>query len=167
MTGYVSDESFWGMWGTQPDGCDTRQTILARDLTDTVTTWGAPCYIQTGTLTDPYTGKTVNFTRGGGANFDGGVQIDHVVARGNAWATGAAGWNAVQRDAFANDPLELLAVSSAANQQKGDGDAATWLPSNKAFRCQYVTIQVEVKTKYGLWVTQAEHDAIQTILESC
>jgi len=167
MTGYTSDETFWDMWGNQPNGCDTREFILSRDLTNTVATWGAPCYIDSGTLEDPYTGQTVDFTRGGGPNYDGGVQIDHVVARGDAWATGASGWTATQRATFANDPSELLAVSSTANQAKGDGDAATWLPSNKDFRCQYVTIQIQVKTKYGLWVTQAEHDAIQTVLASC
>lgn len=51
-----------------------------------------------------------------------------------------------------------------ANEQKGDGDAATWLPSNKAYRCAYVTHQVQVKAKYGLWVTRAEHDAMVRVL---
>jgi len=167
MTGYTSDETFWGMWGTQPGGCDTRNFILGRDMTVITMKAGSNCLVQTGILDDPYTGKTINFTRGGGSNYDGGVQIDHVVARANAWATGAFAWTPDQRVAFANDPLELLAADATANQQKGSGDAATWLPSNKAFRCEYVTTQVEVKTKYGLWMTQAEHDTIQTILKGC
>ncbi len=72
-----------------------------------------------------------------------------------------------QRATFANDPLNLLAVAGDANAQKGDGDAATWLPKNKAFRCEYVARQVSVKATYGLWVTQAEHDAIAGILDGC
>ncbi len=72
-----------------------------------------------------------------------------------------------QRVAFANDPLNLLAVDGAANQQKSDGDAATWLPANKPFRCQYVERQISVKTKYVLWVTKPEHDAMQRILATC
>ena len=60
------------------------------------------------------------------------------------------------RVAYANDPAVLLAVDSSANRQKGDGDAATWLPANKAYRCSYVARQVMVKHKYGLWVTAAE-----------
>jgi len=71
------------------------------------------------------------------------------------------------RTNFANDPLNLLAVSGTANQQKGDSDAASWLPPNRAFRCTYVAIQVAVKIKYRLWVTQAEHDAIARVLAAC
>ena len=58
-------------------------------------------------------------------------------------------------------------VDGSANQQKGDGDAATWLPSNKLFRCQYVARQVAVKTKYRLWVTQAEKDVMFGVLAAC
>ena len=68
---------------------------------------------------------------------------------------------------MATDPLNLLAVDAAANKQKSDGDAATWLPSNKKFRCQYVARQVSVKYKYGMWVTEAEHDAIANVLQNC
>ena len=75
--------------------------------------------------------------------------------------------NKETRYAIATDPLNLLAVDSKTNQSKSDGDAATWLPPNKAFRCQYVARQVSVKYKYGLWVTQAEHDAIENILNAC
>ena len=87
---------------------------------------------------------------------------DHVVALGNAWATGAGRWSDNKRLALANDPLNLLAVDPSANRQKGDGDAATWLPPYKAYRCSYVARQVAVKAKYHLWVTRAEHDGIAT-----
>ncbi len=53
------------------------------------------------------------------------------------------------------------------NGQKGNGDAATWLPPNKSYRCTYVTRQVQVKAEYGLWVTQAEKDAITRVLSDC
>jgi hypothetical protein len=68
---------------------------------------------------------------------------------------------------MANDPLNLLAVDGTANQQKSDGDAATWLPSNKSFRCKYVARQVTVKEVYKLWVTPAEKSAIITVLSHC
>jgi hypothetical protein len=51
--------------------------------------------------------------------------------------------------------------------KKGDGDAATWLPPNKGFRCEYVARQISVKATYTLWVTQAEHDAMAGILGGC
>jgi hypothetical protein len=66
---------------------------------------------------------------------------------------------------FGNDPLNLLAVSSSLNRQKGDGDAATWLPPNKSYRCEYVARQIAVKHKYGLWVVKAEKDAMERVLE--
>ena len=71
-------------------------------------------------------------------------------------AEGAQRWPRRERVAFANDPLNLLAVEPSANRQKGDGDAATWLPPYKSFRCAYVARQIAVKAKYGLWVTPAE-----------
>jgi hypothetical protein len=68
---------------------------------------------------------------------------------------------------FANDPLNLLAVSGKANRNKKASDVATWLPSNKDFRCAYVTRVVNVKAKYGVWMTQDEHDAASRILTTC
>ena len=68
---------------------------------------------------------------------------------------------------IATDPLNLLAVAGATNQSKGDGDAATWLPPAKGYRCAYVARQVAVKTRYKLWVTPAERDAIARVLTAC
>ena len=68
---------------------------------------------------------------------------------------------------LANDPLNLLSVDAGANRQKGDGDAATWLPSNRSFRCRYVARQIAVKGKYQAWVTQAEHNAMARVLSTC
>lgn len=157
-----SRAQFGDGWGVTT-GCDTRNIILYRDLTDTLI--DASCNITKGKLDDPYTGKVIQFVRG--SDTSGDVQIDHVVALSNAWQTGAQQLTKAIRIQLANDPLELLAVDGPANQQKSDGDAATWLPSNKPFRCQYVARQIAVKQKYDLWVTQAEHDAMQTILGVC
>ena len=123
------------------------------------------CNVTQGTLNDPYTGKVIAFVRGSATSGD--VQIDHVVALSDAWQKGAQQLTKDKRIELANDPLELLAVDGPANQQKSDGDAATWLPPNKAFRCQYVTRQIAVKQKYSLWMTQAEYDAVATVLQSC
>jgi cell division septation protein DedD len=116
-------------------------------------------------LHDPYTNTVITFTRGQGTSAL--IQIDHVVALGDAWQTGAQQLSLAVRTNLANDPLELLAVSGAANEQKGDANAASWLPANKAFRCPYVAIQVAVKIRYHLWVTPGEHDAIAMVLSSC
>lgn len=160
-TGYERAQ-FGGGWKLV-DGCDTRNIILHRDLKQPIV--GDGCKVLSGTLNDPYTGTIVLFERGADTSDD--VQIDHVVALSNAWQTGAQQLDAQRRIELANDPLELLAVEGKANQQKSDGDAATWLPSNKTFRCQYVSRQVAVKAKYRLWVTQSEHDAISRVLSAC
>jgi hypothetical protein len=165
-TGY-SREEFGGGWvDTDDNGCDTRDDVLARDLTDVTFRPGTrDCVVLTGTLEDPYGGKRISFVRG--ERTSEAVQIDHVVALSDAWQKGAASWDAAERVQFANDPLELLAVDGPTNSAKGDGDAATWLPPDKSFRCTYVQRQIEVKAKYGLWVTPAEKDAMAGVLADC
>jgi hypothetical protein len=163
-TGYQRTEDFGAAWlDVDRNGCDTRDDILARDLTGTMRQ--GRCRVLSGTLADPYTGRTIHFVRG--QQTSALVQIDHVVALQNAWVTGAQQLSREQRVRLANDPLNLLAVDGAANQRKSNGDAATWLPADKSFRCEYVARQVSVKAAYGLWVTPAEHDAIARILSAC
>ena len=148
------------------NGCDTRNDILKRDLYDITFRPGTrDCVVLTGVLHGPYTGDVVAFQRGQGTSSL--VQIDHVVALSDAWQKGAQQLTEEQRRDFANDPLNLMAVSGWANQQKGAGDTATWLPPRREFRCGYVSRQVLVKERYGLWVTQAERDAMDRILASC
>lgn len=162
-TGY-SREQFGGDWANA-GSCNMRDKILARDLTNIVFRSGTDCDVLSGALDDPYTGKTIRFTRGASTSSD--IQIDHVVAVSNAWQTGAQQLSQAKREQFYNDPLELIAVDGPTNNKKGDGDAATWLPPNKSYRCRYVARQIAVKLKYNLWVTPAEHDAMTRILGAC
>lgn len=165
-TGYSRDQFGDGWVDTDRNGCDTRNDVLARDLVDVAFKTGTrDCVVLTGSLADPYSGDDIAFTRGEGTSE--AVQIDHVVALSNAWQTGAQQWDPAKRTEFANDDLELLAVDGPLNSQKGDGDAATWLPPNAGFRCTYVARQVAVKAEYGLWVTPAERDAILRVLQNC
>lgn len=145
--------------------CDMRNYILGRDLREVKVVSETDCSVVSGVLDDPYTAKTITFMRGPGTSDD--VQIDHVVALSDAWQKGAQTLAREVRFQFANDPLNLLAVDGPTNQRKGDSDAATWLPPNKEYRCRYVARQIAVKQKYMLWVTPAEHDAMQVTLSSC
>ena len=164
-TGY-SRSAFGPAWvDVDRNGCDTRNDILKRDLTQvTFRAKTRDCVVESGVLADPFSGENINFQRG--EKTSALVQIDHVVALSNAWQSGIFKSDLATRKSFANDPLNLLAVKGSLNSQKGDGDAATWLPPNKQFRCDYVSRQVEVKVKYGLWVTRAERDAILRILSN-
>lgn len=173
-TGYARDQfgSEWsdsaGAFSWTRNGCDTRNDVLARDLTKvTFKKGGKSCAVAAGVLPyERYTGNVnVKFVSGGayGNQFD----IEHLIALGNAWVTGAQQWPESKRAAFANDPINLFAADPSSNRQKGDGDAATWLPSNKPYRCAYVSHQVLVKTTYSLWVTAAEKAAIERVLAGC
>lgn len=160
-TGYQRDK-FGDGW-QKDSACDTRNAILRRDLTDVVVS--ATCKVTSGTLKDPYTNETIRFTRG--ADTSDEVQIDHVVALSDAWQKGAQQLSYDRRVAFANDALNLLAVKGDANQEKSASDAASWLPPNKSFRCQYVARQIAVKARYNLWVTSAEKTAMERVLRAC
>lgn len=165
-TGY-SREEFGQTWAdVNRNGCDTRNDILKRDLISiTYKTKTRDCVVLTGVLEDKYSGETINFVRGNISSMD--VQIDHVVALSNAWQTGAFKLTRIERTALANDPLNLFAVKGRLNSQKSDGDAATWLPPLKSFRCAYVAQQIAVKAKYSLWVTAPEKNAMVGILAKC
>lgn len=147
------------------NGCDTRNDVLRQQLTDVVIKPGSNgCVVGSGVLNDPYTGNTVDFVRGPGSSEL--VQIDHVVALSDAWQKGAQQLDEATRRDFANDPVNLQATLGWVNKDKGDSDAASWLPPNAGYRCAYVTRIVDVKARYGFWVTQAEHDAIARVLVS-
>ena len=165
-TGYTRAQ-FGPAWAdVDRNGCDTRNDVLKRDLTSiTYRAKTRNCVVESGTLIDRYSGETINFVKGNISSME--VQIDHVVALSNAWQTGAFKLSADQRKALSNDPLNLFAVKGRLNSQKGDGDAATWLPPLKSFRCSYVAQQIAVKAKYSLWVTAPEKAAMVSILAKC
>lgn len=164
-TGYDRDQFGNGWKDPDGNGCDARNDMLNHDLTNRTHKSGTRgCVVTSGVLADPFTAMTINFVRGNATST--AVQIDHVVALSDAWQKGAQQLIAAQREAFANDPLNLLATDGPTNGAKGDSDAATWLPPNKSFRCEYVALQTAVKAKYNLWMTKAEREAIRSILTS-
>lgn len=159
-TGY-SREEFYSSWPII-DGCSLRQRIIKRDFGETAVLDG--CNVVAGEYDEPYTGEHLVLTK---KEEISDLQIDHIVALSDAWQKGAQYMSEETRHEIATDPLNLLTVDGSANTKKSDGDAATWLPANKKFRCQYVARQVSVKYKYGLWVTEAEKEAILKILDNC
>lgn len=160
-TGY-SREIFGPAWfDVDRNRCNTRDDILARDLQERA--MDGSCRVLAGVLfPDPYTAENIRYVRGKSL-----VDIDHVVALAQAWESGAWQWRFPQRVRFANDPLNLLAVSARANRQKGDREAAAWLPSNRSFRCAFVARQIAVKAKYQLSVTPPEKVAMERVLRTC
>ena len=162
-TGYARDQ-FYDDWPKE-NGCNLRQRILKRDFGETAVLDKDNCTVVGGKFFEPYNGEEREFTEK--SQISKGLQIDHIVALSDAWQKGAQYKTKEERFAIATDPLNLVAADASANMQKSDGDAATWLPKNKGFRCQYVARQIAVKFKYGLWVTSAEKDAMERVLGGC
>jgi len=166
-TGYVR-ENFTSGW-KNVDGCDTRNIILARDLTDAVR--DNECRVTSGVLTDPYNGTVVNFTRG--TQTSSAVQIDHVVSLASAWRLGASAWAPEQREKFANDPANLRAVDGPTNARKSDKTLSEFAALTNAGApvlapdraCAFTVAYVEVSATYELaWTAQDAAYATETLL---
>jgi hypothetical protein len=148
------------------NGCDARNDILARDLTNVEFRPGThDCVVVSGVLNDPYTGRAISFVKGEGTSEL--VQIDHIVPLALAWRSGASEWTAARREAFANDPRNLLAVDGEANQSKSDLGPAVWQPPNRAFACEYAEKFGSVLVAYQLAVTTDDRAALEYALEMC
>ena len=149
------------------NGCDTRDDILDRDLTDKtyVATKRCPQAVAAGTLRDPYTNATVAFVRG--TQVGASVQIDHLVPLAFAWDMGARNWTDEMRIRFANDPANLLAVAGEANQDKGDSPPGTWMPPNAAFWCQYAIGFIAVLRGYNLPVDEISAQELRRAAVTC
>lgn len=172
-------ERYFGGWAS--NGCGsatTRDTILARDLKGAVK--NPRCQVTSGTLSDPYTGRTIQFRRG--RNTSSAVQIDHVVALLDAWESGARDWDQAKRVQYANSPDVLLASDGPANMAKGSGldvngtalyrpqDSGApdvWMPDNKAYRCDYMAKRATIKSKWGLTMTPREKQQTVSVLSQC
>ncbi|ACY99806.1 HNH endonuclease family protein [Thermomonospora curvata] len=154
-------EKFGQRWrDIDRNGCDQRNDVLARDLQQVRRRDG--CVVVSGTLQDPYTGKTISFRKSDAAE----VQIDHIYPLALAWRMGAYRWSAQRREQFANDHDNLLAVWGVPNGQKGDSGPGEWQPQ-KAYQCVYGVKYIAVARKYGLPVTRADRDALEDFLNRC
>jgi hypothetical protein len=158
MDGYSRDA--FDIWAGQPDGCTTRQDVLARDG-DNVVEGGDGCQPTSGSWYSAYDDTTVTVVAQ--------ATIDHVVPLADAWRTGADQWTAARRKAFGNDltDAQLIIASSSSNSAKSDQDPSEWKPPNRAYWCTYGEQYVSVKYRFDLFVTSAEKDALGELLDAC
>ncbi|TDW91092.1 HNH endonuclease family protein [Kribbella sp. VKM Ac-2566] len=147
------------------NGCDTRNDVLAAQLTAVQYRARSRCVVIAGTLAiDPYTGRRIEFRKAAATK----VQIDHLYPLARAWDMGAANWPRQRRVDFANDETaNLLAVDGPANASKSDDGPGEWMPINRSYRCTYVLRYLEVARKYALPINAADRDAAQAITQSC
>lgn len=161
-TGYSRSEFGTSWKDVDGNGCSTRNDVLARDFSNETTTDG--CKVSSGDFRDPYSGESFHVSCRVGPGCVSSFDVDHAVPLSDAWQKGAQYWAKSKREAIANDPLNLVVTTAHLNRQKGDSDAATWLPPLRTYWCKYVARQVAVKKKYGVWVTPAEKSKIIAIL---
>lgn len=107
---------------------------------------------QGGYWLDPYDGVVVHDPRA--------LDIDHVVPLCLAARWGASEWPAQLRHQFANDPLNLVAVSAGANRSKADRPPSAWMPRNVAFWGPYLAQMHAVLDKYPLRLPRRERRAL-------
>jgi uncharacterized protein DUF1524 len=144
------------------DGCDTREEVLVAESTVPARTDPATCAVLAGQWTSVYDGVTTDDPHA--------LEIDHVVALGEAWDSGASAWDAARRRAFANDldePATLIAVTSVANQAKNDRDPAQWRPSRPEAWCGFARDWVTVKLRWDLSADEVEAGALRDMLAAC
>ncbi|MFE4257689.1 HNH endonuclease family protein [Streptomyces sp. NPDC056883] len=157
MSGYSRDK--FTHWAEQGDKCDTREVILQRDGANV--TRDSQCKAVSGTWKSLYDEVVVTEASK--------MDIDHMVPLAEGWRSGAAGWDAAKRKAFANDLTrpQLLAVTASSNRSKGDQSPDQWQPPSKAAWCQYGRAWTTVKSTYGLTVTEPEKKMLSTMLDTC
>ncbi|MFI6939999.1 HNH endonuclease family protein [Streptomyces sp. NPDC050418] len=145
------------------NGCDTRDDVLRRDLSDLKEGDRNPCVVVSGTLTDPYTGSKLPYYYRRASR----IQTDHVVALGAAWRAGAWAWTPQRRLDYANDLDVLLATDKAVNEVKSSQTPDKWKPPRQAYWCEYARRWTGIKAKYKLTVTAPEKLALQDLLATC
>ncbi|MFJ9822192.1 DUF1524 domain-containing protein [Streptomyces sp. NPDC101151] len=158
MDGYARDK--FDIWSTQPDGCTTRQDVLARDGKD-VQDKPDHCQPASGSWYSVYDDITVTNVAQ--------ATIDHMVPLAEAWRSGADTWTADQRKAFGNDlkAPQLLIASESSNSSKSDSGPADWKPTNHAFWCTYAKDYTHIKSVWKLTTTDKEKSALSSMLDTC
>lgn len=147
-----------GWIDTTGNGCTTREDVLARDL-DNETLQIDGCTVEYGQTIGAYSGEPIEHVQGASE-----VDIEHVVAVGQAWRNGAHTWDETTRQTFYQDQENLIAVSAPENQTKGAKDATEYMPPNQGTYCEYAAATVYIKGKYDLAMNPAEHEFIADLL---
>lgn len=153
--------SEWSHWRDFDGDCqNTRQEVLIASSTRSVSfASGSGCRVVAGEWMDPYSGKVFTESRL--------LDIDHVVALKDAFSSGGYLWTREQKKVFANDPANLIAVSASENRSKGSKGPDEWLPSNREYRCEYISKWVAVKQSYGLSMTACESSVVNYMMRVC
>ncbi|GGZ28992.1 hypothetical protein GCM10010327_69130 [Streptomyces nitrosporeus] len=155
-TGYTRSKfKHWNSGADKSDGCNTRNEILLAEAV-VAPTVEAGCKLTGGTWISYYDGQEVNSATA--------LDIDHMVPLAESWDSGASGWTAERREAYANDQgadVSLVAVTARSNRQKSDQDPADWMPPSPDAQCRYVAEWVATKLRWQLTADDRELEALK------
>ncbi|WP_331759023.1 HNH endonuclease family protein [Streptomyces anulatus] len=155
-TGYTrSSFKHWNSGENATDGCNTRAEVLIAEAV-VAPAVGAGCKLTGGTWVSYYDGQEVTSA--------GSLDIDHMVPLAESWDSGASGWTAERREAYANDQgahVSLVAVTARSNRQKSDQDPADWMPPSPDAQCRYVAEWVSTKLRWQLTADDRELEALK------
>ena len=158
-TGYVRTK--FKHWVGVGSGCDSRKSVIISEaVVKPVVEKG--CVIKGGEWLSIY--DLVKVTEAGK------LDVDHMVPLAEAWDSGASTWDDLKREKYANDqtdPRHLIAVTGPSNRSKSDQDPAEWMPTNKAYHCEYIANWVSIKVRWALSIDRKEKTALIANLKGC
>ena len=157
------DESLYGIWEDADQDCqDTSQEVLIKKSWGGVTLSSNRCRVLEGTWFDPFTGQTLNDTRG--------IAVDHFISLPEVHRSGGEKWSKARRREYGNDmtnPETLVVVSLSTKQERSGLDPADWIPPNPAVRCEYIRIWKQMKQKWELTMDAREQAVVQWMSQKC
>ncbi|MCM2390915.1 HNH endonuclease family protein [Streptomyces albipurpureus] len=160
--GYDRDAfKHWNSGLNATDGCNTRAEVLIAEAVSAPAV-GARCALTGGSWWSYYDDTTVTSASG--------LDIDHMVPLAEAWDSGASGWTAARREAYANDQgaqASLVAVTARSNRSKSDQDPAEWLPPSADALCRYVSEWTATKLRWNLAIDESEQDRLYFVASGC
>ena len=165
LSGYDSEFSFKYWIDADGNGCNERADSIRKYVKGGFDGCALP---DRGVIRDPYSGLELTFPSKDLKSISG-MDIDHIVSRSDAWQTGMANRPQEERDAFANDQLNLVPTEARINRSKSDKTPGVWLsePSEKSGlenRCMYAQRYVQTKYKYKLSLGRDDYFALKEVL---
>ena len=153
--------SDWRHWTDADRDCqnERHELLIRKSEVEVAFADDKQCRVVSGRWRDPYTGSV--FTDASQ------LDIDHVVALKDAHESGGHAWSKTQKKAFANDPYNMVPVSSSANRSKGSKGPDEWLPPNPEYRCEYIYWWRGTKERYGLSLSTRERALVDYMEHAC
>lgn len=146
-------DAFGPAWAdVDHNGCDTRNDVLRRDLTAVVT---RKCVVLSGTLQDPYTGRTIVFERGKHQAWPCRSTTTSRCPTHGATAPRPGRLSSGRRSPTTRRRTSSPSTGPRTKRSPTPGPAE-WMPTNTGDACNYAASFVTVATKWQLSIATAD-----------